>query len=93
MKNKLPNNVTIKRRYERRGRRQQGQLIGKDFKFVKNVAKSPILKQLGNSTLENVPKLYNKGISKIKIKIIKKLFNLIWLILFWTWDQHIRMTN
>ena len=53
---------------------QQGFGIGSIIlKFAKKVAKTPILQELGNMALNELPNLYNKDTCKIKIKKIKAL--------------------
>ena len=93
MKTALPNNVIIKRRYKKRGRRKQGKEIGKVFNFIEKVAKSPIVKDIWRLVVKTLPKVYHKGINKIRTKVLNKLFNLTLPILFWTWELRAHIIN
>ena len=51
----------------RRSRGKRGQGIGSIFRFAKNLAKSPMVRNLGEMALQKLPGVYDKG-EKKKIK-------------------------
>ena len=75
----LPKHVTIKRIYNsRRGKRngQQGHGFGsalrKSFSLSKKLAKSEIRKNFIKMAIKNAPNIYEKNVGKIKNKKLKK---------------------
>ena len=81
----FPANVRLAQPYKERaapksrwGRRrqvvQQGRETGsKLLKLVKKLAKAPVTQKIGKMALNELPKLYEKGTSKIKNKKVKNL--------------------
>ena len=76
-RDKLPSNMGLRQPYkQRRGRCriQQGRCIGSNIlKLPKKVVKAPVVWELGNMALNELPNLYSKGTNKIKNKKIRKI--------------------
>ena len=72
----LPPNVRMRWRYKQRAapksrrkhRGQRGRGIGSIFRFVKKLAKNPMVRNLAKMALQKVPGIYDKGAKRTKIK-------------------------
>ena len=59
----------------RRSRGKGGPGIGSIFRFAINLAKSPMVRNLGEMVLQKLPGVYDKGAKKIKTKKLKKILD------------------
>ena len=80
----IPPNIKLNRPYKQRqvpkdkfrrppAVQQQERGLGSILKFAKKMVKNPLVKKLGRSVLNELPKLYSKGTRKIKNKKLKRI--------------------